>query len=123
MVKDIIVTALYMLGLHAKAGLAEKMTGGTDEYTERFVRFFNLVVDEIAAEYRKGATVSGWYAFLHAPPVFAGISERVLAYGVAAEYCITEGIDEAVTWDKRYKDALAAAPKQSRTVKPRKFIL
>ena len=38
------------------------------------------------------------------------VSERILAYGVAAEYCIAAGLDaDAEMWDKRYRDALQRA--------------
>jgi hypothetical protein len=40
----------------------------------------------------------------------AGVSERLLAYGVAAEYCLHKGLyAEHAAWDKKYRDALAAA--------------
>lgn len=114
MVKDVIIQALQMLNLEREseevAALAE---GQTNAAAERFLRFYNLVVTEIAEEYRRTDYL--------APPTadsidaeaaeFYGISERTLAYGVAAEYCVTEGLDEAVTWDARYKGALALAKK------------
>ncbi len=38
------------------------------------------------------------------------VSERILVYGVAAEYCIAAGLDaDAEMWDKRYRDALQRA--------------
>lgn len=38
------------------------------------------------------------------------VSVRLLAYGVAAEYCFSVGLyDEGEAWNKKYKDALAAA--------------
>lgn len=38
------------------------------------------------------------------------VSERILAYGTAAEYCIAAGFDsDAEMWDKRYRDALERA--------------
>ncbi len=38
------------------------------------------------------------------------VNERIFAYGVTAEYCLLSGdYDGAAIWDKRYKDALAAA--------------
>ncbi len=38
------------------------------------------------------------------------VSERLLAYGVAAEYCISCGLyEEGKVWDTKYKDALKAA--------------
>ncbi len=38
------------------------------------------------------------------------VSESVLAYGVAAEYCVRSGLyEEAAVWDKKYKEGIAAA--------------
>jgi hypothetical protein len=43
------------------------------------------------------------------------INERVVGLGVAAEYCIRTGLtEEAVLWDRRYKDALTAAAHTTR---------
>ena len=52
------------------------------------------------------------------------ITAGVLAYGVASEFCITEGsFDRAVMWHKRYADgvALACTPK-SRNTSQRRWI-
>ncbi len=39
-----------------------------------------------------------------------GVSVRLFAYGIAAEYCLATGDTEAASaWDKRYKDAVRAA--------------
>ena len=41
-------------------------------------------------------------------------SKRLFAYGIAAEYCLKAGLyDEASVWDKKYKEAIEAAYKQS----------
>ncbi|MBQ8428205.1 MAG: hypothetical protein IJX18_03005 [Clostridia bacterium] len=41
-------------------------------------------------------------------------SKRLFAYGMAAEYCLKAGLyDEAAVWDKKYKEAVEAAYKQS----------
>ena len=38
------------------------------------------------------------------------VSERLFLYGMAAEYCLAEGEFEAAgIWDKKYKEAIAAA--------------
>ena len=38
------------------------------------------------------------------------VSDRLLAYGMAAEYCFSCGLyDEGEAWNKKYKDALKAA--------------
>ena len=43
------------------------------------------------------------------------VSERLLSYGVACEYCLISGLyDEAVVWDKKYKDALLCAHSANR---------
>lgn len=50
------------------------------------------------------------------------LGARTVAYGIACEYCLISGMtDDALVWDKRYKDALAAAtrPKNERRVKSR----
>ena len=52
------------------------------------------------------------------------ISNRLIAFGVAAEFCIRQGLlDEASLWDRRYKDALLAAarPLREKRVKARRF--
>jgi len=52
------------------------------------------------------------------------IGRRLIAFGVAAEFCIRQGlIDEAALWDRRYKDALLAAlrPLREKRVKARRF--
>lgn len=49
-------------------------------------------------------------------------SARTVAYGIACEYCLISGMsDEAVLWDKRYKDSLAvrAGAKNERKVAAR----
>lgn len=49
---------------------------------------------------------------------------RVLAYGTAAEYCLTErAFDDAVTWHKKYMDAIQeiCSPKNV-MVKHRRFV-
>lgn len=52
------------------------------------------------------------------------LGARVFGYGIACEYCIINGMSEAVLWDKRYKDALSAAGRGKREmrVKPRRWI-
>lgn len=50
------------------------------------------------------------------------LTERIIAYGVASEYCLMQGLyDDASIWDKRYKDALAqATSKRKEVVMPAK---
>ena len=57
-------------------------------------------------------------------PYTERVSARVIAYGTACEYCIISGMtDEAVLWDKRYKDALhlAAIQKSEKRVAKRRW--
>lgn len=44
------------------------------------------------------------------------INRRIMAYGLAAEYCLICGMyEEAIIWDKRYKDSLKAAARTLRS--------
>lgn len=124
MVKDVIISAMLMLNLTPEAEeTAALETGGTSEDSEKFLRLYNLVVREIYDEYRRTDYLE--------PPVataiedseaeFYGISPRVLSYGIAAEYCVTEGLDEAETWDKRYKSALSLAAHRKIKIKARRM--
>lgn len=51
------------------------------------------------------------------------IPSRVIAYGVAAEYCLTErAFDESVMWHKRYSDSISEALKPKNVkIKDRSF--
>lgn len=55
---------------------------------------------------------------------FAGTkaSDRVFAYGAAAEFCLISGMyDEALMWERRYKDALLVATrKNTEVIMPRR---
>ena len=56
---------------------------------------------------------------------FDKISARTIAYGAAAEYCLVAGLfEEAVIWEKRFKDSLLAAQRKKSEikVKPREWI-
>lgn len=121
MVKDILISAMYMLNLSSDASSLKGSSGGTVP-GERFLRYFNLVCDEIASDYRPETEMKASYNYNDAPPAFYGISPRVLAYGTAAEYCISEGLGEAEMWDKRYKDGIAMSKKQPKKVARRPFI-
>lgn len=52
------------------------------------------------------------------------ISARVIAYGVTAEFCITErAFDESVMWRKRFTDALSQLiPPKNKVLRARRFI-
>lgn len=44
-------------------------------------------------------------------------SDRVFAYGTVAEYCLVTGnYDEALMWERRYKDALLVATRKNTSV-------
>lgn len=46
------------------------------------------------------------------------ITDRILAYGTASEYCLINGQgQDAVVWDKRYKDALVIACRKRTEIK------
>jgi len=52
------------------------------------------------------------------------VGKRLIGFGICAEYCIRNGMtDEAMLWDRRYKDALFAlqAPKRGYRVRVRRF--
>lgn len=84
-----------------------------------FREFYDRLVLDKNAEYRVT------YSFILPDAELNGtlelpekIGARVVAYGVAAEYCIISGMtDEAVTWDKRYKDALSRLCRVNREVR------
>ncbi len=50
------------------------------------------------------------------------VSDRILAYGTCAEYCLVNGnYDEALMWERRYKDALLVATrKNTQVILPRR---
>lgn len=121
MVKDVIVSAMRMAGLDAEADALEEDAQTLSDAARRFLRYYDLVVSEIADEYRRGESPAP--AAMSDPEAdFYGISLRVLAYGVAAEHFITEGMDEAVTWDGRYRSALALCSRPPVRVKARSFM-
>ncbi len=46
------------------------------------------------------------------------LTDRIVAYGVSAEYCLLQGnYADATLWDKRFKDALALANVKHREIK------
>lgn len=124
MVKDVILSAMRMLRLNDEAEeLAALDEGKTCESGNAFLRLYNLVVCEIAEEYRRKDYVTPPQAtsLWEEEAAFTGISARVLAYGVAAEYCVTEGLDEAELWDGRYKSALSLAVRPRVRIKERRM--
>ncbi|MGD9901013.1 MAG: hypothetical protein AB7S44_00555 [Spirochaetales bacterium] len=46
------------------------------------------------------------------------LTERIVAYGVTAEYSLISGLfDEATTWEQRFKDALLVASRKKSDIK------
>lgn len=122
MIKDVCAAAASMLG---RPDEAEELLSDEcgEELAREYLRLYSLVVGEIAEEYRRGdpacdmpePTMDGDEA------AFYGISARVLAYGIAAERAITEGLDVAELWDTRYKSSLAMCARKSVRIKSRRF--
>lgn len=124
MVKDVIISAMLMLNLTPEAEETAALSPGvTSEISEKFLRLYNLVVSEIHDEYRRTEYPETPVAssIEDAEAKFFGISPRVLAYGIAAEYCIIEGLDEAETWDGRYKSGLSLAARPKIKIKARRM--
>ncbi|MBQ7227963.1 MAG: hypothetical protein IJX05_06155 [Clostridia bacterium] len=120
MIKDIIISALGMLNLTSEA---EKIESGEEKITAEFLRLYNLVISEINDVYRREhATAPKATSIYDDACEFYGISDRVIAYGVAAEYCITQGLDEAELWDERYKSALAMAKRKRISISARRLL-
>jgi len=52
------------------------------------------------------------------------IGARIMAYGTAAEYCVISSMfDEALTWERRFRDALAGVVRKKSDIKvpPRRW--
>lgn len=61
----------------------------------------NLIVRYTYTPSQKGLNESSDFS--------APVSERLIAYGVAAEYCMATGLlSEAAVWDKKYKEGIEA---------------
>lgn len=57
------------------------------------------------------AYIPPYKAFSDEAEISPHITDRLVASGVAAEYCLINGrYGESALWDKRYKDALSLAP-------------
>lgn len=96
-------------------GIAEVKSEGE---TVAFTRLY----DSIKA--RRGGELEIKYCFKPAKAVLGQQTEwedetpglRILAYGVAAEYCVMSDMsEEAALWDKRYRDALERAGREKTT--------
>lgn len=54
-----------------------------------------------------------------------GVSERMMAYGVAAEYCFMNGLyEEGEAWSKKYRDSIMATyrAQKSKTIAARRWV-
>lgn len=119
MVKDLLLEALRMLGLTEEDDVCDKDT----DLSKEFLRCYNLVVSELFDRDDSGyATAPTADDIEDDSAVFNRISDRVICYGIAAEYCITKGLDEAELWDGRYKQAIENAGARSVKIKARKFL-
>lgn len=121
MIRDVCKAAAEMLGLTDDA---EALASSDETADKKYLRLYNLVVSEIAEEYRRGDYDGSPAAQTldEEEAEFYGISPRVLAYGVAAEYAVTEGLDVAEMWDTRYKSAIALAPRPPLRIRARRFV-
>lgn len=113
-----------------------------------FTDFSRRLVDIFSVKTEAGVTVpfkqyfdriilptEGFYAveYSYAPdkleltdalPYTERLSARVIAYGTACEYCLISGMtDDALLWDKRFKDALnlAATPSSEKRLPKRRW--
>lgn len=119
MIKDVCKAAAQFLGLEKEA--EEMGSGGLAD--EKFLWLYNLVVSELFDVYRRDDYANPPFGsdMSEKQAEFYGISDRVLAYGIAAEYAIAECLDTADMWDTRYKNAIALAPRKSVRIKTGRF--
>ena len=121
MVKDILITALGMLG---KGDESDKLTLKTAEITKEMLRCYNLVISELCSEHKlcKVANVPIASLVTDKELVHEGFTSRVIAYGICAEYCISLGHEDSELWDKRYKDARNMVISPNGKVRARQFM-
>ncbi len=123
MIRDVCIAAAHMLGLTEDA---EALAGDDcpEELAAEYLRLYGLVVSEIAEEYRRGedAGLASSPSLTDGEAELTGISRRMLAYGVAAEYAITRGMDVAEMWEERFKSALALAKRPPVRIPQRRFV-
>lgn len=122
MIKDVCAAAAHMLGLTEEA--EELLSADCSEETAaRWLRLYDLVVREIAEEYRRGESTSpGSPSLGGETAAFIGITPRMIAYGVAAEYAITEGLDVAEMWDSRFRSSLSLAARPALRIRARRMM-
>lgn len=123
MIKDVCAAAAHMLGLTEEA--EELLSADCSEETAaRWLRLYDLVVREIAEEYRRGEARSPFPApsLGGETAAFTGITPRMIAYGVAAEYAITEGLDVAEMWDSRFRSSLSLAARPALRIRARRMM-
>lgn len=119
MIKDVCKAAALLLGLEKEAS----ETGGGTATDEKFLRLYNLVVSELFDVYRRNDYAEPPFGkdMNEEQARFYGISDRVLAYGIAAEYAVAECLDTAEMWDTRYRNAIALAPRKSVNIPSGRF--
>ena len=120
MIKDVCKAAAHMLGREDEA---DALSAGDAETCGKYLRLYNLVVSELFDVYRRDDYANPPFGsdMSEKQAEFYGISDRVLAYGIAAEYAIAECLDTADMWDTRYKNAIALAPRKSVRIKTGRF--
>lgn len=106
---DLSQKAAYIIGVFDEYGnsaphkrMASYLAVGTGKYLVRYA----------ALPVKKAFDDDSEYA--------VGVSERLLAYGVAAEYCLHKGLSaESAAWEKKYKKAVAETfrAKELKTIK------
>lgn len=106
---DLAQKAAYIIGVFDAYGnsaphkrMASYLAVGTGKYLVRYA----------ALPVKKAFDDDSEYA--------VGVSERLLAYGIAAEYCLHKGLSaESAAWEKKYKKAIAETfrAKEPKTIK------
>lgn len=86
--------------------------------------YADRIETELAAVYIEYYAVPPVRAMTDAADYPSGrVPDRVFAYGVAAEFCISNGVyEEAEMWQERFQQSIVrAAPKSRRVMKPRRW--
>ena len=96
--KDLSETALKIHNVYDMGGKKTNFS-----YTPEYII---VGADKVSVEYEyspKAKTIDEDVCYME-----KDVPARVIAYGVASEFCIVEGdFDQAVMWHKRYTDAIA----------------
>ncbi len=111
--KDLTENALKILGVYN--------TSGGEVYFKQNAQYLTVNANSVVVEYEYSPSNYGFDDEIGYQE--KDVSARVLAYGLCAEFSISEGkFDQAVMWHKRYVDALSeiCVPKNSH-VKERRW--